>query len=257
MGSPAFGQSVDAASDHGRFAPSVEAVGAEGNGDCGEEFYHPMDAASRIGAIISQATDQLDEAAINDESSRPEHAACPSRSGGDVGSHGAPTGGCDEMRLETRQPAPTPSSRSGKNARLMGTGATRNVAMGADIAQILSASRQHSDVRQYIAKKDFGRVPAFLNSLTEELDDEQLYINALREPREAPSMIVRLLRQDEKDYLVRGLEQQFEYVMERFSEAPDRSRAKAKLEVQLEKIKQDIASLNRPYIFVEDDQRSE
>merc|ERR1712187_511442 len=94
--------------------------------------------------------------------------------------------------------------------------------------------------------------PMFLRSVEAELAFEQEYITSLHDPAEEPKALVRLLAQDEKDELVQGLKQQFQHATACYLKAAPKSRSKAELEAELAKIKRDIESLSRPYIFVED-----
>jgi len=98
-------------------------------------------------------------------------------------------------------------------------------------------------------------VPQYLQQVTAELDAEQQYIVTLRErpPREEePKAVVRLLAQGEKDELLRGLKQQFQQASAHALKVDKLDkRLRADLETRMERIKKDITSVSRPYIFVE------
>ncbi|CAE8690023.1 unnamed protein product [Polarella glacialis] len=193
----------------------------EGDDDYDDEV-RATDAVSRVGAIISQATDQLGESPLPDQV---DYAEIPS---------------------------PSRGGRGQARARPMGTGAERAPHRGAEIAQaLLLAPRCPEDVRSYASRRGHGRVPDCLVDFQEELEDEQQYIESLAEPLEAPERYVRLLASSEKDLLIRGLKQQFARATASFLKVAAKSRSRAKLEEELSRIRQDIDNLSRPYIFVE------
>eukprot|EP00929_Paragymnodinium_shiwhaense_P091660 TRINITY_DN5155_c0_g1_i1.p1 TRINITY_DN5155_c0_g1~~TRINITY_DN5155_c0_g1_i1.p1 ORF type:complete len:254 (-),score=92.88 TRINITY_DN5155_c0_g1_i1:233-994(-) len=192
-------------------------------------------AASRVESIITKVTDQLAEAAADAEDVLADDEEAATVATGD----------------HSRSPASN-NSRGAKGA-VATKRSRRNVARGADIARILAAPKKPPEVRQYIAEKDFGRVPVFLREVTAELDAEQRYIVSLHEPRDPPNVFVRLLTQVEKDHLVKGLKVRFQQATAKYLKATPKSRSKADLEAELEKIAQDIQNLDRPYIFVEDE----
>mmetsp|Transcript_34737 Transcript_34737/g.63142 ORF Transcript_34737/g.63142 Transcript_34737/m.63142 type:complete len:249 (-) Transcript_34737:121-867(-) len=172
-------------------------------------------AADRVGAIITNATDELIE--VN----------------GLV--------------------AATPSGSRGAQARagLMGTGAERAPQRGSEIAKLLAQPRRTTELRSYLESQQFWKVPHFLRDLEADFQDEEEYIMSVQEEREAPTKLVRLLETGEKEFLVQGLKQQFQRATASFLKADPKSRSKKELEEELERIKQDIENISRPYIFVE------
>lgn len=204
-------------------------------GDDDDDVVSGVHAASRVDAIISQVTCRLAEAAVNEVG---DGAELPPPL-----SPGSTAGG--------------PLSPQRRRVRQMGTGATATRArpagaLNAEIAQILAVPRQPSEVREYVARRKFGKTPPFLRNVEAVLRAEQDYIVSLQKPREAPKTVVRLLSEGEKDELIRGLKQQFQYATACYLQAAPKSRSKNELEAELARIKQDIESLSRPYIFVED-----
>lgn len=169
-------------------------------------------------------------------------------------------------------PAPTPAvgvspagsprgvggASPSKRVRPAGAGRSRNASnplRAAAIAQVLAAARCAADVRACAASfgGGFGRVPVFLRPVVAELDSEQRYISLLHEPREIPKNRVRLLAKGEKDALLGGLKQQFQRTTARYLKEVPKSRSKAVLEAELARIRQDLESLSRPYVFVLED----
>eukprot|EP00931_Biecheleriopsis_adriatica_P117073 TRINITY_DN92627_c0_g1_i1.p1 TRINITY_DN92627_c0_g1~~TRINITY_DN92627_c0_g1_i1.p1 ORF type:complete len:252 (-),score=70.70 TRINITY_DN92627_c0_g1_i1:13-768(-) len=175
------------------------------------------DAACRVGAIISLATDEY------------------------AGEKDAQDADASATRGQARS-----------QARSAGRSGTEKAAQrGAEIARLLAQPRQAAELREYAAKQDFWRVPAFLRETQADFHEEEEYIASLNEPREAPKRPVRLLAQGEKELLIQGLKQQFQRATASYLKAAPKSRSRAELEEELERIKQDIDNLSRPYIFVE------
>ncbi|CAJ1358325.1 unnamed protein product [Effrenium voratum] len=142
-----------------------------------------------------------------------------------------------DLRPDHSQPA-VPSSSS----RAKGT--------HPEILRVLKNPRLAADLREYVRQQDFWRVPDFFREMEADFEQEEEYVEMLREPVEAPRQRVRLLAQSDKELLIQGLRQQFQRATAAYLKAAPNSRSKDSLE-ELERIKQDIANLSHPYIFVE------
>lgn len=215
-------------------------------------------AVAQVDSIIARATGTL---SICDDPWRvsPSEKSTPSGSRPSAlhmvrGPPAAP----DPM-AETGKTTPSMGGRARRAMRPMGTGAAPNPARGnevkEEIANIIAAGRNPSQVRAYVELRNFGRVPPFLAELRSEIDEEQERIAALQEEmeEEMPRRPVRLLAQGEKDELIYGLKQQLQQATAMYSNASPTSRYKDELEDEMERLTQDIENLSRPYIFVEDD----
>lgn len=251
------------------YARRVLEVGVAGDveEDAGDDDLDDEDCASRrcvsrVDAIISQVTCEYADAAAS-EAIATEDEATPycSRHGslhpnasspfGGAGAAVASPSGAGSFVGGGAVSRKVPRAHGGQTRRGGG-----NAARLAEIAQILAAPKKSApEVREYVAGNDFGRVPRYLQNVTLELDEEQEYIISLHErPREeAPKVFVRLLTQGEKEELVLGLKQRFQFATARYLKERPKGRSKDALEAELGKIKQDIESLSRPYIFVRDE----
>ncbi|CAK9009928.1 unnamed protein product [Durusdinium trenchii] len=122
------------------------------------------------------------------------------------------------------------------------------------ISKLLASPRRYTELREYVKYQDFWRVPHFFRDMEADLEDEEEYIESLHMPEEdEPKRRVRLLAQSEREFLIQGLRQQFQKATAAYltaAAAAPNSRPKEHLE-DLERIKQDIANLSHPYVFVE------
>lgn len=121
----------------------------------------------------------------------------------------------------------------------------------AEIAEIFAAPVPPAEVRAHLERTDFGRVPPYMREILEDLEGEEQYIISLPDERDEPKRVVRLLAAEERDLLLRGLEQQLQQATAAYLQAGPKSRKRDELEADLERIKTDIESISRPYIFVE------
>mmetsp|Transcript_16307 Transcript_16307/g.35905 ORF Transcript_16307/g.35905 Transcript_16307/m.35905 type:complete len:187 (+) Transcript_16307:70-630(+) len=120
----------------------------------------------------------------------------------------------------------------------------------AQISKLIASPRRHAEMREYVKRQDFWRVPHFFRDMEADFDEEEEYIESLQLPDEAPKRRVRLLAQSERELIIQGLRQQFQKATATYLKAAPSSRSKENLE-ELERIKQDIANLSHPYVFVE------
>lgn len=176
------------------------------------------DAALQVHGIIGRATDQLLDNDDND---------------------------AEQVDVIERERKTRP--RTGQTAPKRAVNPERE----AEIAKMLASPVPPAEVRAHLERTDFGRVPAYMRELLEDLELEEQYINSLPDEVDAPKPIVRLLTAGEKEALLRGLKQQFQQATAIYLKAGPKSRKKDGLEAELDRIKKDIENISRPYIFVE------
>lgn len=189
-----------------------------------------IDAASRIDAIITRATDELVEDSstlvLTDRQSTKQPQA------GDGAGFSSP-------------------SRQAQARVLMGTGAKPAPHKAPEIARILAKPSTVVGVHSYAAAHGFWRVPEYFEEMQGDFEEEEDYIRSLCGTRETPNRRVRLLAQSEKECLVSGLKQQFQKATAIYLKATPGTRDREELDNELARIKRDIDNLSRPYIFVE------
>jgi len=171
-------------------------------------------ALSRVDDIITQVTDRLVDSPVSD----------------DIGDGNA---WC--TRVAPRH-AQTGHRRHRSNVR-----SQRNLAREAHIAEILAAGQPFSEMRAYVARRNFCRVPACLRHVSAQLDAEQQYMGSLQEPREACKTAVRLLTQKERQELSLEMGQRFQHLRAQGSQYRD----------ELTNAKKDLELMRQPYVFVE------
>mmetsp|Transcript_6654 Transcript_6654/g.14525 ORF Transcript_6654/g.14525 Transcript_6654/m.14525 type:complete len:255 (-) Transcript_6654:248-1012(-) len=194
-------------------------------------------AASRVDHIITTATDRLVETPVDREKDVVLLHVEDDREVHPSGPRAAKVGAKRPPPPAARRVAPTASSSS-------------STARGLEIAAKLSERPQGPC--EHVARNDFYRMPAGLQQVATELDEEQRYIASLSQPQEdGPKVRVRLLESGEKELLIRGLKLRFQQTTASCLQAGPKGKRRAALEAELEQIKQDIDNLNRPYIFVE------
>jgi len=192
------------------------------------------DAKFRVDTIIGKATCEVSE-----DSAQMQESAIDDAETVELAGQGVP----QAAPAHLAQPA----------LPIMGTGGVPNPHRGGDIAKILKALNEPAEVQRYAERSGFGRTPGHLRQMAEELDDEQRYIISLHEPREdnSPKPLVRILHQGEKDELLQGLRLQFQQASACVLKAKPRSQDRLEFETELQRIRQDIDALSRPYIFVQ------
>lgn len=202
-----------------------------------------QDAQLRVGAIIGRVTHQLE--GISDDRSQMQEPPEPSQASATAATAElvkAVACSTPKQQASPTRPKPPP----------MGTGAVPNKQRGDDIAKILKASRGPAEIRRYAERVGFGRRPGHMREVATSLDAEQQYILSLHEQKEdGPKALVRVLEEGEKAKIIQALRMQFQQVSAHALKAKPRSKARSDLEVALERIRQDMDNLSRPYIFVE------
>lgn len=119
-----------------------------------------------------------------------------------------------------------------------------------------------AEVRAYLERRRYGGVPAYLQEVLEDLENEQEYIDALtaietEEPDPSCKRPVRLLTDVERTALLRGLSakrEQLKRCLEAdLEEHPDetwRRRIMERYAAEVGQIDQDIEQMSQKYIFV-------
>lgn len=187
--------------------------------ESGEDGGPDSVAAVRVDAIIGRATDQLF--------------------------------GFDDGDAEWADASPSNARRTRPRTGQTAPKRVANPKREAEIAEILAAPAPPAEVRAYVERTDYGRVPPYMREILDGLEGEARYIMSLPDEPDKPRRIVRLLAAGERELLLRGLKQQFQQATAIYLRTGPKNRKKDELEAELESIKQDIENISRPYIFVE------
>merc|ERR1712070_1298814 len=130
------------------------------------------------------------------------------------------------------------------------------------VENILAVPKK-ADVRQdsYMNKKGYGKVPAYLEKVKAEIQDEYNYIQQMQEAYEEEGedgCRTRVLNNDERMEMIEGLKTNWDRINKAYQtlsftlDTPAKKQRKEEFEAQLEQIERDIERLSKGSIFVEE-----
>merc|ERR1711966_436046 len=131
------------------------------------------------------------------------------------------------------------------------------------VENILAVPKK-TDVRQvsYMNKKGYGKVPAYLEKVKSEIQDEYNYIQQMQEAYEEEGddgCRTRALSNEERLEMVEGLKTNWDRINKAYQtlsftlDTPAKKQRKEEFEAQLEQIERDIERISKGRIFVEED----
>merc|ERR1719313_129061 len=133
------------------------------------------------------------------------------------------------------------------------------------VENILAVPKK-TDVRQvsYMNKKGYGKVPAYLEKVKAEIQDEYNYIQQMQEAYEEEGedggCRTRMLANDEKMEMLNGLKTNWDRINKAYQtlsftlDTPAKKQRKEEFEAQLEQIEREIEKLSKGTLFIEEDQ---
>merc|ERR1719313_811501 len=132
------------------------------------------------------------------------------------------------------------------------------------VENILAVPKK-TDVRQvsYMNKKGYGKVPAYLEKVKAEIQDEYNYIQQMQEAYEEEGddgCRTRALSNEERLEMVEGLKTNWDRINKAYQtlsftlDTPAKKQRKEEFEAQLEQIERDIEKLSKGTLFIEEDQ---
>jgi len=132
------------------------------------------------------------------------------------------------------------------------------------VENILAVPKK-TDVRQvsYMNKKGYGKVPAYLEKVKAEIQDEYNYIQQMQEAYEEQGedgCRTRVLNDGERMEMIEGLKTNWDRINKAYQtlsftlDTPAKKQRKEEFEAQLEQIERDIERLSKGAIFVEEQQ---
>jgi len=112
--------------------------------------------------------------------------------------------------------------------------------------------------KDYLHKEDYGRVPKYIESIKQDIAAEYEYISMMQQREESR---VRLMTEDEKQVLFRGLKAKWESVNSKYQaithitklDTVGKVKKKEAMEAELSQIEKDIEKLNKKAIYVDMD----
>merc|ERR1711937_711047 len=132
------------------------------------------------------------------------------------------------------------------------------------VENILAVPKK-TDVRQvsYMNKKGYGKVPAYLEKVKAEIQDEYNYIQQMQEAYDEQGddgqCRTRMMANDEKMAMLEGLKTNWDRINKAYQtlsftlDTPAKKQRKEEFEAQLEQIERDIEKLSKRSVFVEED----
>lgn len=133
------------------------------------------------------------------------------------------------------------------------------------VENILAVPKK-TDVRQvsYMNKKGYGKVPAYLEKVKAEIQDEYNYIQQMQEAYDEQGddgqCRTRMMANNEKMAMLEGLKTNWDRINKAYQtlsftlDTPAKKQRKEEFEAQLEQIERDIEKLSKGTLFIEDDQ---
>jgi hypothetical protein len=117
----------------------------------------------------------------------------------------------------------------------------------------------------YMNKKGYGKVPAYLEKVKAEIQDEYSYIASMQDAYEADGgedgmTRTRVMSAEERGEMLDGLKTNWDKINKAYQtlsftlDTPAKKQRKEEFEAQLEQIERDIEKLSKGNIFVEEDQ---
>merc|ERR1712164_7743 len=131
------------------------------------------------------------------------------------------------------------------------------------VENILAVPKK-TDVRQvsYVNKKGYGKVPAYLEKVKAEIQDEYNYIQQMQEAYDEQGddgqCRTRMMANDEKMAMLEGLKTNWDRINKAYQtlsftlDRPAKKQRKEEFEAQLEQIERDIEKLSKGTLFIEE-----
>lgn len=158
--------------------------------------------------------------------------------------------------LKTKVKPPLPD---GKDKPIMGLKTSKNFIVANAVEVILQAPKKVvTSEEDFLGKEDFGKVPAYLEKIKEDIDAEYAYIRSLREEEAKNSEQTRGLTADERESLIIGMKAKWEQVNQEYQATTHLTKLdtigkihrKEKHEKELTALEESIEKLRRENIVI-------
>mmetsp|Transcript_12361 Transcript_12361/g.29195 ORF Transcript_12361/g.29195 Transcript_12361/m.29195 type:complete len:239 (+) Transcript_12361:84-800(+) len=141
---------------------------------------------------------------------------------------------------------------------VMGLVSQKNYITANAVDNILAVPKKPVSTRvNYLAKQDYGQVPAYLGRVKQQIQEEYRMIEDMQnsnQPQEEDD--IELVTDDERNKLLEGLKANWEAVNKEYQtlsftlDTPAKKKRKEEYEAQLEQIENDIRKLSKKFVFV-------
>lgn len=167
-----------------------------------------------------------------------------------------------QFQRNTTYKKPAVPSRSEKP--MMGVTSTKNFVTANAVENILSSAKKPEEPMDWTKKKEYGKVPAYLEKVKGEIANEYNYVRSLQEQnQEDINQGMRLLSDDERLALIDELKRKWDSINAEYQKTSTlalfnldtmgKVKRKEQYEAQLAQIEKDIEKLNKKNIWVHDD----
>merc|ERR1711977_355522 len=155
-----------------------------------------------------------------------------------------------------------PAVPSRDDEPVLGLVTSKNFITRNAVENILAVPKK-TDVRQvsYVNKKGYGKVPAYLEKVKAEIQDEYNYIQQMQEAYDEDGdegqCRTRMMANDEKMSMLEGLKTNWDRINKAYQtlsftlDTPAKKQRKEEFEAQLEQIERDIERLSKRNVFVD------
>merc|ERR1719440_2590587 len=162
-----------------------------------------------------------------------------------------------EVRKSEKPPVPRIDEKP-----IMNLVSSKNFVTANAVENILAAPKKvGQEVKDYLGKADYGKVPAYLTQIKRDISEEYDYIRRLQEEEEEEirNSQVRQLTEDEKNALIEGLKAKWEKVNTDYQatthitymDTVGKKIRKEKYEAMLMQIERDIEKLHKRAVLVD------
>jgi len=145
---------------------------------------------------------------------------------------------------------------------IMNLVSSKNFVTANAVENILAAPKKvGTEVKDYLHKEDYGKVPQYLQKIQKDIAEEYEYIRRLQEEEEEAyrNSTVRTLADDEKNALIEGLKAKWEKVNTDYQatthvtylDSTGKKRRKEQYEAMLALIEKDIEKLHKGQILID------
>ena len=148
----------------------------------------------------------------------------------------------------------------------MGLVSDKNFIVSNAVENILAAPKLPSNTeKDYLKKKNYGRVPKYLQNIKKEIEDEYQLVREMQIEEEADMDRQKfLMEEDEKNELITALKKKWEVTHREYQTMTHKSKLDTigmkdkfeNCERELKQLEQDISKLSKNYIFVDTTQPS-
>jgi hypothetical protein len=144
---------------------------------------------------------------------------------------------------------------------VMGLVSQKNYVTANAVDNILAVAKKPiSNQVNYLCKADYGKVPAYMSRVKEQIQREYQMIEELQQSHQPQGENqIEMITDDERESLLAGLKVTWEKVNKEYQtlsftlDTPAKKKRKEEYEAQLEQIENDIKRLSKKFVFVNHD----